>query len=438
MLARSLTLNLLGEAASLLLGFAASILLARLLGPSDRGLLAVELSIVGFTYAFTNLGLPISVEYHAGRRDRAGSLLGNTTAYAVVLALALVPAFWFLRGPIADAFARGQGGATWGLVGVLVPLTFVQWTSANQLSGSLRFGLFNILFAVSRATYLVVVVLLLTAAGLGVTAGLLGTAAAALVVIVGAYGSILRNDTLAFDARLMRRMAAYGARLQVGSLFEILNFRLDVIILQFFRPLAEVGYYIVAQVVAELVTRLASAFQSSVLPLVSSTDEDELRDRTTMTALRHQALLSAVLIALIAALGPVLLFFGFGPKFHASLVPMFILLPGIWFLNTGTVVSASLSGRGRPGLSSALSGLALVVTVALDLALIPPIGVAGAALASVAAYGAYGVGGLFLLGRMTRTPTWRLIVPTRADLRMYPTAAAVIARRLLRVGSSSD
>jgi O-antigen/teichoic acid export membrane protein len=50
------------------------------------------------------------------------------------------------------------------------------------------------------------------------------------------------------------------------------------------------------------------------------------------------------------------------------------------------VLTAFLSGIGRPGLGSAAMGLGLVVTILLDLALIPDFGIVGAATASTVAY----------------------------------------------------
>lgn len=428
MLGRALRLNLLGEAASLALGFVGSILLARLLGPSDRGLLALMLSVVTFTYALVSIGLPVSVEYHA-RRAASGALAGVTLAYGAVLAAVLVPAFWLARGPLADVFARGGGGDTWVLAGALVPLMFLQWTSANQLSGDLRFGAYNALFTVSRAAYLLSVVLLLTVAGLGVSAGLLATIAGSLVMLAGALPILLRGSRLRLDRQLFGRLVRYGARLQAGSLFQLLGTRIDLVILQAFKPLSQVGYYVVAQVVAELVTRLTSAFQSSVLPLVASEERSDRQARTTAVALRHHGLLAAASIAAIALLGPVLIVVGFGDEFRPAVVPLLLLLPGLWFLGTGIVVGADLGGRGRPGTASLLSAVTVVVTVVLDLVLIPPYGVRGAALASSLAYATFGIVSVLVLSRLIAVPVRELVVPTRHDLSRYPTAARALLRR---------
>ena len=106
---------------------------------------------------------------------------------------------------------------------------------------------------------------------------------------------------------------------------------------------------------------------------------------------------------------------------------MLILLPGIWFLGVGTVVQGDLGGRGRPGASSALAGLAAGVTVLLDFTCIPPFGVIGAVLASVAAYATFGVASLIALHRVSRVSLRESLVPTRGDLLLYWN----LARRLV-------
>jgi O-antigen/teichoic acid export membrane protein len=226
---------------------------------------------------------------------------------------------------------------------------------------------------------------------------------------------------------LWGRSLHYGVRVQIGSIFQFTNGRLDVIILQFFRPLPQVGYYVVAQTIAELLLNLAGAFQTSVLPLVSHYEGDARAEATSIESMRHYGILSAVATVGNAGLGPLIIYFGFGPDFHRGIPPMLILLPGVWFLGVATVIQGDLSGRARPGLSSMLAGLAAGITVILDLVLIPPLGVYGGALASDSAYFAYGVASMIALSRVTGIPIRRFMIPRREDLRLYGAAL----RRLL-------
>jgi O-antigen/teichoic acid export membrane protein len=117
-----------------------------------------------------------------------------------------------------------------------------------------------------------------------------------------------------------------------------------------------------------------------------------------------------------------LVLYVFGPDYRDALAPMFILLPGMIFLGTGMVIAGDLQGRGRPGVSSLLALMAAVVTVGLDIALIPPLGVIGAAAASLIAYVLFGLGSVAALSRLEGLPLRRLLVPGRSDFRAYPTA----------------
>src|ERR1022692_1108723 len=90
LLARSLTLNVLGRGSGLVMGFVGSVALARLLGPSDRGLLALMLSVSTVALAVTAVGQPLAVTYFASRKDaKPRAIFGNTLIHALVLAAVL-------------------------------------------------------------------------------------------------------------------------------------------------------------------------------------------------------------------------------------------------------------------------------------------------------------------------------------------------------------
>lgn len=424
MLARSVTINAAGQAIAFPIGFATSLLLARLLGPADRGLLGIMISAGEIAMTVLALGLPMAVLYHASREETSpGALLGDALAYAGVLTAFMLPAAWFLREPLGDLLSHGRGGATWVLAAALVPLTFLAWTTRNQLVGKLRFRLANALLVVARLAMLVGVVALVGIANLGVVGALAATAVATLVSAAFAMRVLIAEERPRLDATLLRGLLRYGGRVQIGTVFQQLNYRLDVIVLQFFLPLAYVGYYVVAQILAELVIYLGVAFQTSVMPLVSHYDGDERQAAMTLQSIRHHAILALVATIAVAAFAPAILLLGYGPSYRPALEPLFILLPGMWFLGTGIVVGGDLRGRDRPGVASLLSGVAVVATIVLDLTLIPRHGVAGAAIASLVAYIVFGSASLIALSRVTGTAVRSLIVPTRADLALYPLTA---------------
>lgn len=431
MLARSVALNAVGSVVALSVGFATSILLADWLGPADRGLLALMVTVGGIGLALTGLGIPTAVTYFASRRDAPhGAILGDTLVYGAVLAVVLVPAAWFLSGALADVFAHGHGGRVWALAAVLVPLTFLDWTTHNQLLGKLRFGRYNVLVILSKVATLSLVVALVAFAGLGVAGALAATLAASLVMIGGALGPVLAAGRPRLDRRLLRRMTRYGVRVQAGTLMQLLNYRFDVLVLGLFRPLDQVGAYFVAEFLAELVLTVAQSFGTSILPLVTRSEGTAEQERMTIAALRHHTVIAAAATIGNAVFSPLVILFALRGRYDDALLPFFVLLPAMLPLGTGAVVAGDLRGRARPGLSSIYAGLAVVVTVALDFALIPRLGMLGAALASVVAYGLYGAVSLRGLARVSGVSVRRLVVPTRADLAEYPRALRRLRARI--------
>lgn len=430
MLLRSVSLNVLGSFGSLAVGFASSLLLANWLGAADRGLLGILVTASSLALTLLGLGLPTAVAYFASRPEVEGpSLLGGTAAYGALLAVACVPAAWLLERPLADAFAHGRGGHAWILAGVLVPLTFLDWTTHNQLLGRLRFRLYNALAILSKVATLALVVALVGALGLGLVGAVLAVMAASAVMIGGSLPVILRSGRPRVDRRLFRRLVGYGVRVQVGAVLQSINYRLDVLVLGLFAPLAAVGSYFVAEMLAELVITIAGAFHWSVLPLVSHYEGVEQQEQTTIAAIRHQTILALLATGANAVFSPLVIVYALSPGYRSGLLPFFVLLPSMVFAGAGTVACGDLRGRGRPGLSSVCAGVAVVITLVLDFALIPPFGTLGAAVASVCAYTAYGIASVLSLSRVSGIPLSTLVVPTRGDLALYRTVPLQLLRR---------
>jgi O-antigen/teichoic acid export membrane protein len=429
-LAHSVALNVIGKVGTNAIGFAASIALARWLAPADRGLLALMVSIATLALILGGIGLPWAAVYYSSKKEiPQGTLLGNSLVHAAVLSL-LIPLAWLFHQQLADAFGHGQGGLTWVLAAALVPITFLDWTTHGQLQGMLLFGRYNALSVLSKIAYALGVLVLVGALGIGVAGGVIATGALSVVMVLGALRPILAKSRLHFDPKLMRKMLQYGRRVQAGSVFQTAMARLDVVILQFFRPLSQVGYYVIAQTIAELLLELTEAFKSSVMPYVSHYEGQERQAAASADSVRHHGLLAAIATVANVFFGSAVILVAYGTQYRAAVIPMIVLLPGVWFLGMGGVIQSDLSGRGLPGASSRLAGIAAVVTIAFDFALIPPFGVIGAAVASVIAYTTYGVASLVMLHRVSGIPVRELLVPTHADIAAYRLAARRLFVRL--------
>ena len=91
----------------------------------------------------------------------------------------------------------------------------------------------------------------------------------------------------------------------------------------------------------------------------------------------------AVLLAIASWVG---LSAVFGAAFAGALPPLLVLLPGVAVFGFGNVLAADLAGRGQPGWITLNAVAGMVLTVVLDLLVIPAHGVIGAAAVSTAVY----------------------------------------------------
>jgi O-antigen/teichoic acid export membrane protein len=422
-----------GSVGVLLVGLVSTIALARWLGPSDRGLLALMAYTVELTVAVGTLAFTYAVAYYVSRADPPrGAILGNSLAVGAVLAIVCIPLFAIFADQIARVISDGRGAAVWPLVGFLVVAVFLDWCIHNQLLGKLQFGRLNLLLVVSRVAALVAIVVFVGIAGWGVVGGLLSSMSASIVMIAGCLLA-LRDVRPTIDFQLMRRMFAYGARVSVGWIFQMVNYRADVFILQAFVPLAAVGEYVVAGLVAGLALTFGSALSTSVTTLVARYDGTAAQKQTVGSSMRHAVILTAVGVLALAVFGTLLINIAFGPAYHGATTPMYILLPGMVFLGVGSVASGNLRGLERPGASSILAGITVAVTLTLDLILIPKFGVNGAAVASTVAYTIFGCLNVAVVSRLTKIPARTLVVPGLNDATAYWRAAAGTAGAVVRL-----
>jgi O-antigen/teichoic acid export membrane protein len=180
-------------------------------------------------------------------------------------------------------------------------------------------------------------------------------------------------------------IVSYGTRAELSSVALLLNARLDFAIVASIAGPAQLGIYAVASRYAELL-RLPGLAMNYVLYPAYAAQERFAAWTATRAALRRMAWAPAAMALPMAAAAALVLPGIFGAAFRPAVVPAWVLLVGLAGGGVTGIVSAYLYAIGRPGVVSAAQGLGVVLTVALDLTLIPRYRITGAAVASTVAY----------------------------------------------------
>jgi O-antigen/teichoic acid export membrane protein len=187
------------------------------------------------------------------------------------------------------------------------------------------------------------------------------------------------------DLRLGREIASYGTRGQVGGLITLLNLRLDFAFLGAMAGPAVLGTYAVASKYAELLRLPGTALTWVCYPHLAGVPGTEASRRARRYLRPALLAVAAAAVPAFAISGPVISLL-YGARFDGAVPQARVLLAGMLLAGVAGVASAYLYARGRPGANSAILGAGLLVTVVLDVLLIPPYGALGAAWASTVAY----------------------------------------------------
>lgn len=419
---------------STFIGIPTSILVARTLGPSGKGVVMLASTVAGYSTTMLGLGIDVALVHFAGRApETARSLARIAIRLGIALGLLAAIAGTVLlltayRDRIPDSVLP------WAVVLVaLGPVWLVASYLQSIIVGIGRLIEVSVIQFVNAVLTLIGAVLLVALLGLGAD-GWLAVLALVFVVsgiltgVVSLKARVLPSASTAQGGYTYGRVTGYGMRAYFGTLLQGLNYRLDFFLVAFFLPIAQAGLYSISVAATEILWVVPNNLGSVLMQRAASLPHSE-SDRLTRAVTRITSLFLIVSSMALALVATPLVTLVFGNAFRGAVTPLLLLLPGTWALGLWKNVTNDLIGRGYPESKAISAGLSAAATVLLDLFLIPRFGIDGAAVASSAAYMLAFAVSLLQYERATGTGPLHLIVPRRGDLNLL---IGVITRRSRR------
>jgi O-antigen/teichoic acid export membrane protein len=219
-----------------------------------------------------------------------------------------------------------------------------------------------------------------------------------------------------FDRRLLREMNKFGLPLVPAALALWVINLVDRLFINGFKGQGEVGVYSLAVRISSVIIFLMTAFQLAWPAFAYSIRDDNTARRTYSYVLTYLLFVTCWMSLAIGSLAPWIVHV-FDPKHHfgrsAEAVPILCFATAAY---SGYSVLAIGIGRMRQTqFNWVVSGAAAVVNIVLNVALIPPYGMMGAAISTVVAYVVLFVGMWLRSRRIYPVPyQWRRIVTLAA------------------------
>ena len=387
---RNVATTLAVQGASLVFSLVNAALVARLLGLEGKGVFTMALMVPGVLAMLLNGGVGIANVHLVGsgqlslpQASRASvSFLVLASVAGAIISGALAVSGW-LR-----AVVPGMPTGVQLVAMALLPLIILDGYLSALFLGLQRISALNVVTAVGGGCNVLAVALFVGVWRWGLVGAVGAPLMGALVsvalkcALLGRMGASFRPSR---DLMAMRRMLGFGVKGQIGNLLQFFNYRLDTFILNYFRGPSAVGIYSSAVATAELLWQFPNAV-SLVITAKAAATQPTVLNAFAPRVLKGTLALSFAGGVVLALGGRTFIEWVYSSAFAAAYAPLLGLLPGVVLLGGAKVLANELAGRGYPHYNSAVSAMALVVTLLLDVLLIPRWGAMGAAAASSVAY----------------------------------------------------
>jgi O-antigen/teichoic acid export membrane protein len=386
----------------------------RYLSPADYGLIETLIALSAVLTVLLAAGVKSAFfRFYFDEPERPGRLRVIRTSFWFTMASATagLAGGLLFAGPISDLLFGTSNHAD------LVRAAFVGlWAHVNyeQMTSLFRVEQRSVAYLIATLINLVLTVgatlLLVVALDKGPIGVIVGNFTGTLVVYAGLLAYRREQLGLELDRPLLREMNRFGMPLVPSALFLwILNFS-DRFFLVKLAGAREVGLYSIGVRVASAIILLLAAFRTAWPAFAYSIEDDREAARAYSYVLTYIVVITSWMALALGVLAPWLVRLLTTEEFYDAQRVVAPLAFAAAAFGAYVVVVIGI-GRARQTRSNwVISGVAALLNVGLNVALIPPFGMMGAAVATIGAYAALFLGMAWKAQRVFPVPyQWRRV-----------------------------
>jgi len=372
-------------------------LLVRTVDDSGFGTYAFMMAMFLPLRKLLNFGLFEATKTYASRASDSdrGSIVATSLCLHVGLLAVGLPLVYFVSGQLAQTTVVRRA-----FLFVLGALTGEQlyYFGRGVLHAHHRESLVEPLIP-ARSVILVVVGLVLADRGFGVPGVFAGFATGFLITgVVSTFLAFRATDmslpTPSVFKRYAPQLLTFGAPSMVLVLLNAGLYKTDIFLVQLLTNPDSTAYYRGAIQIAEFIWVVSLSME---MVMIQSTAELWTENATERIAallsemLRYVVFFTVLLLVGVFVLGDTFVTLYFGPSFAASVRPLRILLPGVLGFGVARVIWPVMQAGGYLRQIVVVTAAAVALNVTLNLVLIPPMGIIGAAISTSLSYGSMAV-----------------------------------------------
>lgn len=438
-----------GVILSKILGYAYRIIVARYYGPEVYGLLALSLTILGWFTLFSLLGFDSGVlrflSFYRAKKDerKASYIVKFSLSLLLITGIAAGILLFVFSDLIAEKiFSNPQLSIFLKLFGLTIPFTSVKTVFFPLMQVYGKSGW--VLFASKVLDPLAKVIILAALIFLGVNSISVPASFLIATLIVSLFAYLFSKISFKQffkikprkDKQLVKNIFAYSWPLVFFSVSMFLLHQEDSFMLGILKSVEDVGFYNAAVPISLLLMTSVSLFSFMFLPVITQHyakgNKEIVRQLSQQTG-KWVYMLSLPLFALLIIFPGVFIKILFGEEYLIAINALRFLSIGAMFAGLFDISKQLLSMKGKSKLILKDILFVLGLNTVLNLILIPPYGITGAAIATMIS--------LISLSLLFAFQSWKLlgIVPLRRKMinitfvALIPTGLSLLIKQFIEI-----
>lgn len=398
--------------------FLVSTLLARLLGPEGQGRLTAMFVVPNMLITFSDLGIKQSTVFFIGKgKDNVTDIFASSLLIWIFTSLSsifIVIIYYLL--PISGNYIFYEVI----IVVIYIPALILSNYTRGILEGKQYFLNVNLKFIISFFVKLIFVISLVAILDLGIIGGAIAMLAA--IISESIYQLYIIKDIIVFKPRInmymVKKLVKKGVLFAIGYFILQMNYKIDILFIEYFSTARELGIYSVGVTVAELIWQLPLAISFVLFAKSANSVSDEEAAVRTAKLLRISLFMLFFPILFLIIIAPYLVSFVFGSEYLESSRIIQLLLPGVFILVMTKILHPAFVARRYPLYVHLIFIVPLIINIVLNMFLIPSMGGYGAGIASTISYSVCGVTYLIVYSKKMNLCIKDLILIKVSDLKM--------------------
>ena len=373
---------LINSFATKMISFFILLYIARYLGPADFGKYSFAFAFIYFFSFIPDLGIHKILVREAAKDEKAmDKLVGNATVVKSVLS---VFAFLLccLTISLTDYPPSTKNAVYVASLGLL----------AVSLSG---FGIvyevklrmdYSILFSVAGRLFLLISVLYLVQHNPDLNLFILVTVAADFVhnILMTGFSRRFVKPQFKIEYDLVKKIMLEALPIAVSTVFVMIYFRIDTVMLSFLTNDTDVGLYSAAYRITEALTFIPSVLMVSIYPVMSKYFHEKNKAFNYIYTMSFKLLFaSGLLLATVITFLSENIILAIGSEYYGSIPALQVLIWATSFMFVNQLLSSTYIASGNQNVMAKISAFAALFNIGLNLILIPSYSYIGASIATL-------------------------------------------------------